>query len=62
LQYLEDEAGCVFVLRDYGIMVTSAAERLPPGFVRVTEFWKQRKAAEPKDKSKEKANTPSPKS
>jgi Protein of unknown function (DUF1549) len=54
LQYLEDELGCVFVLRDYGIVVTSSAERLPPGAVRVTEVWKHGKAAEAKKDTTEK--------
>jgi hypothetical protein len=40
LQYLEDELEVVFVLRDYGIVVVAADERLPPDTVRVVEYWK----------------------
>ncbi len=41
LQFLEDELGVVFLLRDYGVVVVSAEERLPPDAVRVVDFWKQ---------------------
>jgi hypothetical protein len=47
LQYLEDELAIIFVLRDYGIVVVSADERIPPGAVRVIDFWKHGKTAEP---------------
>jgi hypothetical protein len=59
LQYLEDELDIVFVLRDYGIVVVGAEERLPPGAVRVIDFWKHGKTAEPRPDTKEKAK-PSP--
>src|SRR5207244_12476207 len=39
-QYLEDELKIVFVLRDYGIVVSGAEDRLPPGAVRVVDYWK----------------------
>ena len=54
LQYLEDELGVVFVLRDYGIVVTAADERLPPGAIRVVDFWKHGGKAETKQDTKEK--------
>jgi hypothetical protein len=41
LQFLEDELHVIFVLRDYGIVVVSAEERMPPGAIRVVDFWKQ---------------------
>ena len=41
LQFLEDELRVIFVLRDYGIVAVSAEERMPPGAVRVVDFWKQ---------------------
>ncbi len=50
LQFLEDELQCTFILRDYGVVVISAAEKLPPGAVRVTDFWKHDKAIEKKEK------------
>jgi hypothetical protein len=40
LQFLEEELKVIFVLRDYGIVVVAADERLPPGAVRVVDFWK----------------------
>jgi hypothetical protein len=43
LQYLEDELGVVFVVRDYGIVVVPADERLPPGAIRAVDFWKSGK-------------------
>jgi hypothetical protein len=42
LQYLEDELGIVFVLREYGIVGVAADERIPPDAVRLIEFWKHR--------------------
>jgi hypothetical protein len=54
LQYLEDELEIVFILRDYGVIVVAADERLPPGAVRVIDFWKRGKAAETKSDPKEK--------
>jgi hypothetical protein len=54
LQFLEDEKGCHFILRDYGIVVISATERPPPGAVRVTEFWKHGKAANSAPDAKQK--------
>jgi hypothetical protein len=47
LQYLEDELDIVFVLRDYGIVVVDAGEKLPPGAVRVVDFWKHRAKVAP---------------
>lgn len=47
LQFLEDELDVVFVLRDYGIVVVGADEKLPPGAVRVIDFWKHGKTPEP---------------
>jgi hypothetical protein len=58
LQYLEDELGCSFVLRDYGVVVVSADEKLPPGAVRVIDFWKRGKSAENKIEADK---TPAPK-
>jgi multidrug resistance efflux pump len=52
LQYLEDELDIVFVLRDYGIVVVGADEKLPPGAMRVIDFWKLGKAPEPAAKEK----------
>lgn len=40
LELIEDELGVVFILRDYGIVVVSADEKLPPGALRVVDFWK----------------------
>jgi len=54
LQYLEDELDVVFVLRDYGIVVVGADERLPPGAISVIDFWKRGKAAEKPSQAKEK--------
>ena len=54
LQYIEDELGIVFVLREYGIVVVAADEKLPPGAVRVVDFWKHAKATETKAETKEK--------
>ena len=53
LQFIEDELGVVFVLRDYGVVVTAADERLPPGAIRVIDFWKHGKT-ETKQDTKEK--------
>lgn len=53
LQFLEDELQCTFILRDYGVVVISAAEKLPPGAVRVTDFWKHDKAADKKEKAEQ---------
>jgi hypothetical protein len=39
LQWFEDEFGCRFVLRDYGVVVVEA-DRIPPGAVLVQTFWK----------------------
>jgi hypothetical protein len=67
LQYLEDELSVVFVLRDYGIVVVAADERLPPGAIRVGDFWKQGKTKapasdkEPVDPKKAKFPNPPPK-
>jgi hypothetical protein len=54
LQYLEDELDVVFILRDYGIVVVAADEKLPPGALRVVDFWKHGKAVESKVETKEK--------
>jgi hypothetical protein len=54
LEYLEDELKIVFILRDYGVVVVAADERLPPGAVRVVDFWKREKAAEKPGPEKEK--------
>jgi hypothetical protein len=54
LQFVEDEIGVVFVLREYGIVVVAADERLPPGAIRVVDFWKHGKPAEPKAETKDK--------
>ncbi len=54
LQFIEDESGCVFVLRDYGIVVTAADSPLPPGAVRVIDFWKRGGKTETKQDAKEK--------
>lgn len=54
LQYLEDELEVVFILRDYGIVVVSADERLPPGAIRVVDFWKQGAAGKTDDPLKAK--------
>jgi Protein of unknown function (DUF1549) len=40
LQFLEEELAVVFILRDYGIVVVSVGEQLPPGAIRVVDFWK----------------------
>jgi hypothetical protein len=53
-QYLEDELDVVFILRDYGIVVVAADERLPPGAMRVVDFWKLGNARESKVESKDK--------
>ena len=58
LQFLEDELDIVFVLRDYGIVVVAADEKLPPGAVRVLDFWKYGKALEPAEGLKEKTLAP----
>jgi hypothetical protein len=58
LQYLEDEHDVVFILRDYGIVVVPADERLPPGAVRVVDFWKHGKAVEKAPAEKEKTKPP----
>jgi hypothetical protein len=50
LQYLEDELGVIFVLREYGIVVVAADERLPPDAVRVIDFWKHGAKAKPVEK------------
>ena len=54
LQFLEDELDVVFVLRDYGVVVVAAEEKLPPGAVRVLDFWKYGKALEPAEAPGEK--------
>ena len=59
LQFLEDEHDIIFVLRDYGIVVVAADERIPPGAMRVIDFWKHGKPAEPRSDTKEKTK-PSP--
>jgi hypothetical protein len=46
LQLLEDELDIAFILRDYGIVVVAADEKLPPGAVRVVDFWKHGKPPE----------------
>jgi hypothetical protein len=46
IQFLEDELGCTFILRDYGIVVVNADEKLPPGAVRVLDFWKHAKTVD----------------
>lgn len=53
LEYLEDELGVVFVLRDYGIVVVAADTPLPPGALRVVEFWKSGRAEQKESHSKE---------
>jgi hypothetical protein len=53
LEYLQDELGVVFVLRDYGIVVVGAGDRLPPGAVDVVTFWKSGRRA-PKESQKDK--------
>jgi multidrug resistance efflux pump len=58
LQYLEDELDVVFVLREYGIVVVQADEKLPPGAVRVLDFWKHGKTPEPAAAPKEKTSAP----
>jgi hypothetical protein len=55
LQFLEDELDIIFVLRDYGIVVVAADERMPPGAVRVIDFWKHGRTTEPRPDIKEKA-------
>jgi hypothetical protein len=55
LQYLEDELDIIFVLRDYGIVVVAADERIPPGAMRVIDFWKHGKTTQPRPDMKEKA-------
>jgi Surface antigen variable number repeat len=40
-QYIEDEFDVVFILRDYGIVVVGAMDRLPPDAVRLIDFWKR---------------------
>lgn len=49
LQYLEDELDVMFILREYGIVVVAAEEKLPPGAVRVVDFWKRGKTTEKKE-------------
>jgi hypothetical protein len=46
LQFIEDDGRFVFILRDYGIIVVAADEKLPPGALRVTDFWKHAKAGD----------------
>lgn len=58
LQLLEDEFQCVFIVREYGIVVVAADERLPPGAVRVSDVWKQLNA--PTKTSKEEPKIPNP--
>lgn len=48
VQFIEDELECVFVLRDYGVVVVPADGRLPPGAIRVIDFWKEAKTADAK--------------
>jgi hypothetical protein len=55
LQFLEDEHDIIFVLRDYGIVVVAADERIPPGAMRVIDFWKHGKSATPTPELKDKA-------
>jgi multidrug resistance efflux pump len=55
LQFLEDEHDIIFVLRDYGIVVVAADERIPPGAMRVIDFWKHGKNATPPPELKDKA-------
>src|SRR5262249_45888611 len=55
LQFLEDEHDIIFVLRDYGIVVVAADERIPPGAMRVIDFWKHGKSATPPPELKDKA-------
>ncbi len=43
-QFLEDETGCVFIIRDYGIVVVDR-DRLPPGAALLATFWRQKPAA-----------------
>jgi hypothetical protein len=52
LQCLEDELHCVFILRDYGVVVVPADEKLPPGAIRVTDFWKQPRSKDVKPETK----------
>lgn len=53
VQYVEDELNCTFILREYGVVIVSADEKLPPGAVRVVDFWKRGKT-----EIKEKVDTP----
>jgi hypothetical protein len=46
LQLIEEEYGCRFIVRDYGIRVVSAQEAVPPGAVFVVDFWKQHQGGE----------------
>jgi hypothetical protein len=52
LQAITDVYGVEFFLRDYGVLVAVAGQPLPPGAVRVHDFWKS------KPKTDESANPP----
>jgi hypothetical protein len=49
LQALSDETGCVFLVRDYGILVVvNNPKNVPPGAMTVEEFLRQKPAEEPR--------------
>jgi hypothetical protein len=59
LQALQDSlANLEFVVRDYGVLVTMF-EKVPPGAVRLHDFWKADKRAQEKDKKAPEKNNPS---
>ena len=44
LQFLEDQRGWKFVIRDYGI-VAAQADQVPPGALLVGDYWKKTREA-----------------
>jgi hypothetical protein len=57
LQALADEVGCVFYVREYGILATNPDEA-PPGAMKVEEFLRQKPADESRPPSSSGKNPP----
>ncbi|HEY7426171.1 MAG TPA: TolC family protein [Gemmataceae bacterium] len=56
LQAIEDDTGAHFIVRDYGILVTTG--KLPPGALTVQEFLRQKPADVPRSRPNEGKNPP----
>jgi hypothetical protein len=58
LQAATDLSGVQFVVRDYGIFVCPPGQAVPPGAVRLHDFWKTKPAAEGKPEAGPGENPP----